>query len=62
MIHYQSWHTELMNSLANMSDFFEVIFFQEPRDQQKLDVWESMWRNKVVAEISINETVLSKYH
>ena len=62
MIHCQSWHTELMNSLPDISDCFEVIFLQEPRDQQKLDVLESMWINKLVAEISINKTVLPKYH
>ena len=33
-----------MNSLLDISDCFEVTFLQEPRNQQKLDVLESMWR------------------
>ena len=40
-----------MNSLPDISDCFEVIFLQEPRDQQKLDVLESMWINKLLASI-----------
>ena len=60
--YYQSWHTRLMNSLPDILHRFEVIFFQEPRDQQKLDVLESMWINKLLAQININKTVLPKYH
>ena len=55
--YYQSWHAKLMNSLPDILDRFEVIFFQEPRDQQKLDVLESMWINKLLAQININKTV-----
>ena len=51
-----------MNSLPDISDCFEVTFLQEPRNQQKLDVLESMWINKLVAEININKTILPKYH
>ena len=51
-----------MNSLPDILDCFEVTFFQEPRNQQKLDVLESMWINKLVAEININKTILPKYH
>ena len=62
LIHFQTWHKELMNSLPDISDCFEVTFLQEPRNQQKLDVLESMWINKLVAEININKTILPKYH
>ena len=41
-----------MNFLPDISDCFEVTFLQEPRNQQKLDVLESMWINKLVAEIT----------
>ena len=41
---------------------FEITFLQEPRNQQKLDVLESMWINKLVAEININKTILPKHH
>ena len=51
-----------MNSLPDISDCFEVTFLQEPTNQQKLDVLESMWINKLVAEININKTILPKYH
>ena len=61
LIHFQTWHKELMNSLPDISDCFEVTFLQEPRNQQKLDVLESMWINKLVAEININKTILPKY-
>ena len=40
---------------------FEVIFLQEPRDQQKLAVLKSMRINRLVSEININKTVLPKY-
>ena len=62
LIHFQTWHKELMNSLPDISDCFEVTFLQEPRNQQKLDVLESMWINKLVVEININKTILPKYH
>ena len=62
LIHFQTWHQKLMNSLPDISDCFEVTFLQEPRNQQKLDVLESMWINKLVAEININKTILPKYH
>ena len=62
LIHYQSWHTELVNSLPDISDCFEVIFLQEPRDQQKFDVLESIWINTLVAEINTNKTIIPKYH
>ena len=29
LIHYQTWHTELMNSLPDISDCLEVIFLQD---------------------------------
>ena len=51
-----------MNSLPDISDCFEAIFLQEPRDQQKRDILESTWINKLIAEININKTVLQKYH
>ena len=62
LIHFQSWHTELMNSLPDILDCFEVIFIQELTNQQKLDVLESVCKNKLVAEININKTILPKYH
>ena len=63
LIHFQTWHKELMNNtLPDISDCFEVTFLQEPRNQQKLDVLESLWINKLVAEININKTILPKYH
>ena len=58
LIHYQSWHTELINSQPDISDCFEVIFLQEPGHQQKLDVLQSMWINKLDAD----KTGLPKYH
>ena len=61
LIHFLTWLKELMNSLPYISDCFEVTFLQEPRNQQKLDVLESMWINKLVAEININKTILPKY-
>ena len=51
-----------MNSLPDISDYFKVIFLQEPTDQQKLDVLESMWINELDAKININKTVFPKYH
>ena len=51
-----------MNSRPDISYCFEVIFLQEPGDQQKLDALESMWINKLVAEINTNKTILPKYH
>ena len=51
-----------MNSLPDISDCFEVTFLQEPRNQQKLDVLESMWINKLAEEININKTILPKYY
>ena len=51
-----------MNSLPDISDCFEVTFLQEHRNQQKFDVLESMWINKLAAEININKTILPKYH
>ena len=54
LVYYLFWYTELMNSLPDISDYFDVIFLQDPRDQQKLDVLESMWINKLFAEININ--------
>ena len=62
LIHFQTWHQKLMNSLPDISDCFEVTFLREPRNQQKLDVSESMWINKLVAEININKTIIPKYH
>ena len=62
LIHCQSCHAELINSLQDISDCFEVIFLKEPRDQKKIDVLENIWINKLDAEININETVLPKHH
>ena len=62
LIHFQTWHKELMNSLPDISNCFEVTFLQEPGNQQKLDVLQSKWINKLVAEININKTILPKYH
>ena len=62
LLHFQTWCKELMNSLPDISDCFEVTFIQKPRNQQKLDVFESIRINKLVAEININKTILPKYH
>ena len=61
LIHNQFWHTELMNSLPYISDCFEIIFLQVPRDQQKLDVLESIWIDKLDAEINVNKTDLPQF-
>ena len=34
----------MQNSLPDISDSYNVSFLQEPRDQQKLNVLESMWK------------------
>ena len=47
---------------TTLSDLFEVIFLQQPKNKQNLDLYESQWIYKLDAQINITKGILPKYN
>ena len=50
-----------LRKVTTLPDLFEVIFLQQPKNKQNLDLYESQWIYKLDAQINIAKGNLPKY-